>query len=221
MLDHPSTYGNGVMVSAWGDANLDWWLLLHPVLAVVLIYPLLGIVVRLGLQARQRRIHQANLPATTGRDHNQLGQWLAAAVVVLVLIALAVVISSKQSADSSRQLPLLLAWLDSHQPHRSVACSIRRPQAEFWLDHLERRVGLGRPARGVSAQRQPLEGAFWQSHYWGGVLVCGLMLFNLAAWPEIQRHLSWRRLHLSANVLAAVLFLSQGSAVAGICWRFR
>ena len=60
--------------------TLDWWLLLHPVLAVVLIYPLLGIVVRLGLQARQRRIHQANLPATTGRDHNQLGQWLAAAV---------------------------------------------------------------------------------------------------------------------------------------------
>ena len=41
-------------------------------------------------------------------------------------------------------------------------------------------------------------------------MVCGLMLFNLAAWPEIQRHLSWRRLHLSANVLAAVLFLSQG-----------
>ena len=36
------------------------------------------------------------------------------------------------------------------------------------------------------------------------------MLFNLAAWPEIQRHLAWRRLHLSANVLAAILFLSQG-----------
>ena len=95
--------------------TLDWWLLLHPVLAVVLIYPLLGIVVRLGLQARQRRIHQANLPATTGRDHNQLGQWLAAAVVVLVLIALAVVISSKQSADSSRQLPLLLASCQSYK----------------------------------------------------------------------------------------------------------
>ena len=91
--------------------TLDWWLLLHPVLAVVLIYPLIGVVVRLGLQARQRRVHQAKLPATTGRDHSQLGQWLAAAVVVLVLIALAVVISSKQTADSSRQLPLLLAWL--------------------------------------------------------------------------------------------------------------
>ena len=65
--------------------TLDWWLLLHPVLAVVLIYPLLGVVVRLGWQARQRRVHQAKLPATTGRDHNQLGQWLAAAVVVLVL----------------------------------------------------------------------------------------------------------------------------------------
>ena len=91
--------------------TLDWWLLVHPVLAVVLIYPLLGIVVRLGWQARQRRVHKAKLPAITGRDHSQLGQWLASAVVVLVLIALAVVISSKQTANTSRQLPLLLAWL--------------------------------------------------------------------------------------------------------------
>ena len=89
--------------------TLDWWLLLHPVLAVVLIYPLLGVVLRLGLQARQRRVNRAKLPPTTGREHNQLGQWLAAAVVVVVLIALAVVISSKQTADSSRPLPLLLA----------------------------------------------------------------------------------------------------------------
>ena len=37
--------------------TLDWWLLLHPVLAVVVIYPLLGVVVRLGWQARQRRVH--------------------------------------------------------------------------------------------------------------------------------------------------------------------
>ena len=91
--------------------TLDWWLLVHPVLAVVMIYPLLGVVVRLGLQARQRRVQQAKLPVSTGRDHNQLGQWLAAAVVVVVLIALAVVISSKQTANSSRHLPLLLAWL--------------------------------------------------------------------------------------------------------------
>ena len=74
--------------------TLDWLFLIHPVLAVVLIYPLLGVVVRLGLQTRQRRIDKAKLPPSIGLEHNQLGQWLAAGVVTLVLIALAVVILS-------------------------------------------------------------------------------------------------------------------------------
>ena len=38
----------------------------------------------------------------------------------------------------------------------------------------------------------------------------GLLLFSLAARPEIQRQLRWRRLHLSANALAALIFLAQG-----------
>ena len=191
--------------------TLDWWLLVHPVLAVVLIYPLLGIVVRLGWQARQRRVHQAKLPATTGRDHSQLGQWLASAVVVLVLIALAVVISSKQTANTSRQLPLLLAWLGT----ATSLLALWRVQSaglrlSFGLITWSGVLALGAQPEVFRLSDNPLEAAFWQSHYWGGVLVCGLMLFNLAAWPEIQRYLSWRRLHLGANVLAAVLFLSQG-----------
>ena len=32
----------------------------------------------------------------------------------------------------------------------------------------------------------PLSPEFWQSHYWAGVAVTGLMLFSLAARPEIR-----------------------------------
>ena len=191
--------------------TLDWLFLLHPVLAVVLIYPLLGVVIRLGLQTRQRRVNKANLPPTMGREHNQLGQWLAAAVVTLVLIALAVVISAKQTADSARQLPLLLAWLGT----ATSLVALWRVQSaglrlSFCLITWFGLLALGAQPEVFRLSDNPLEAAFWQSHYWGGVLVSGLMLFNLAAWPEIQRNLRWRRLHLSANVLAAVLFLSQG-----------
>jgi hypothetical protein len=35
------------------------------------------------------------------------------------------------------------------------------------------------------------------------------MLFSLAARPEILRQLRWRRLHIAANSLAALIFLSQ------------
>ncbi len=40
--------------------------------------------------------------------------------------------------------------------------------------------------------RQPLDPAFWQSHFWGGMGLTGLLLFSLAARPEIQRQLRWR-----------------------------
>jgi hypothetical protein len=47
---------------------VDWLMLLHPVLAVVLVYPLLGMVLRLAAQTRDRRLNQAKLPPTVGRD---------------------------------------------------------------------------------------------------------------------------------------------------------
>ncbi|NDD45553.1 MAG: DUF4079 domain-containing protein, partial [Synechococcaceae bacterium WB9_4xB_025] len=59
-------------------ASVDWLWILHPFLAVVLIYPLIGMVVRLALQTRQRRLQKTKLPATVGRDHSDLGRWLSA-----------------------------------------------------------------------------------------------------------------------------------------------
>ena len=76
-------------------AGVDWLWILHPFLAVVLVYPLVGVVVRLAIQTRARRLQNQKLPVTVGRDHSDLGRWLAAAVVLLVLIALSVVIGTK------------------------------------------------------------------------------------------------------------------------------
>ena len=75
--------------------NIDWLWILHPVLAMVLVYPLLGVVVRLAWQTRQRRFAGVKHPVTVGSDHSNLGRWLAAAVVVIVLVALTVVIATK------------------------------------------------------------------------------------------------------------------------------
>ena len=73
----------------------DWLWILHPALAVVLIYPLIGMVVRLAWQTRQRRVALVKHPPMVGRDHSDLGRWLAAGVVLLVLIALTVAIATK------------------------------------------------------------------------------------------------------------------------------
>jgi hypothetical protein len=57
--------------------SVDWLWLLHPALAVVLVYP-----------------------PTVGRDHADLGKWLAGSVVAIVLLAEAVVIATKHALPS-------------------------------------------------------------------------------------------------------------------------
>ena len=95
----------------------DWLWILHPALAVVLIYPLIGMVVRLAWQTRQRRVAQVKHPPVVGRDHSDLGRWLAVGVVCLVLIALTVVIATKApladfSGGAGRAIQLLIVLLD-------------------------------------------------------------------------------------------------------------
>jgi hypothetical protein len=41
------------------------------------------------------------------------------------------------------------------------------------------------------------------------VLLTGLFLMNLAARPEISRHIRWRRLHVASNILIMVLLAVQ------------
>ena len=197
----------------------DWLWILHPALAVVVIYPLIGIVARLGLQTRQRRRGGAKLPPTTGGEHSALGRWLSLAVVASVLVALTVVIATaaplaefRGGAGRGGQLLLVLAgtiaalaalWRSSGKGLRLAFTWIT------WLGVLT----LGAQPEVFRRSDNPLQGDFWSSHYWSGVAVVGLMLFSLGARPEILREPRWRRVHVGASVLAGVLFV--GQAISG------
>ena len=195
---------------------VDWLWLIHPAVAVLIVYPLLGMVFRLGLQARARRLGETKLPLTSGRDHADLGRWLTAAVVAAVLIALLVVIASKvllgdSPIDLFRMALLTLVTVGTVV---SFGCLWRVKRAMYrgcfallsWIGL----IGLGLQPEVWRLGDNPFQPAFWQSHFWGGIGLCGLMLFSMAAKQETQRSLRWRRLHLSANVLAALVFLAQG-----------
>ena len=71
----------------------DAILLLHPVIAIVVVFPLIGIVVNRAFQTRQRRLQtksgeKSKIPPVVGQEHVQLGRWLTVSVVGIVLIAL-------------------------------------------------------------------------------------------------------------------------------------
>ena len=194
----------------------DWLWVLHPALAVVLIYPLIGMVVRLAWQTRQRRVAKVKHPPVVGQDHSDLGRWLAAGVVFLVLIALTVVIATKAplfdfSGGANRAIQLIIVLLGTGASlialWRSKAAALRLSFSLItWIGVLT----LGAQPEVWRLSDDPLSLAFWQSHYWAGVAVTGLMLFSLAARPEIFRDLRLRRLHVTASVLAALLFVMQG-----------
>ena len=64
---------------------------------------------------------------------------------------------------------------------------VKRPvlRASFTLLTWAGLLGLCSQAEIWRVSDNPLTGAFWSSHYWSGVLLTGLLLFNLAARPEI------------------------------------
>lgn len=197
----------------------DWLWILHPALAVVLIYPWIGITARLGWQTRQRRLGAAKLPPTTGREHSDLGRWLAPAVVLIVLVALTVVIATAAPLAEFRgglgrggQLLLVLAGT---VVALAALCRVSGKGLRLafalitWLGVLT----LGAQPEVYRRGDNPLRPDFWSSHYWSGVAVVGLMLFFMGARPEIAREPRWRRLHVAASVLAAVLVV--GQAISG------
>ncbi|CAK23024.1 MAG: DUF4079 domain-containing protein [Synechococcus sp.] len=196
--------------------TVDWLGILHPALAVVIIYPLIGMVVRLAIQTRARRLQTLKCPPTVGREHSDLGRWLAVGVVVLVLVALTVAIATDQplrafQGGAARAAQLLLVLCGSLAGLAALWVS-KAPglRLAFVLITWAGVLGLGAQPEVWRLSDDPFSPAFWQSHYWSGVAVVGLMLFSLGAQPEIQRDLRLRRLHVSANVLAAVLFVVQG-----------
>ncbi|MGC1245231.1 MAG: DUF4079 domain-containing protein, partial [Spirulinaceae cyanobacterium] len=78
----------------------DFLALIHPALAVIFVFPLIGIVVNFAWATRQRRLQLAEgikskIPPVVGKDHVQLGRWLASAVVILSLVGFAYAIILK------------------------------------------------------------------------------------------------------------------------------
>ncbi|MFN6131296.1 MAG: DUF4079 family protein [Synechococcaceae cyanobacterium] len=195
---------------------IDWLWILHPALMVVLAYPLLGGVLLLARRTRQRRLGGSpTIPASSGSEHRDLGRWLTTAVVATVLVALAVVISTHSNGPFPGGFGrLALLGSVALGAAASLAALLRVKQAAYravfallcWVGLL----GLGGQPEVWRVSDNPFSAGFWQSHYWGGMGLVGLLLFSLAAQPEIVRHLRWRHWHLLANGLALLLFIAQG-----------
>ena len=191
----------------------DWLLLLHPVLIILFVYPVVGATIRLGILARERRLKIHPQPPTVGVEHADHGRWVTSGVVAAVLIALLYSFLSKffepgsAFAGGTPRLALLLLVAAGTLASLLALWKVKKApyRASFALLTWAGVLGLGSQPEIWRLSDNPFSGEFWSSHYWAGVLLTGLLLFSTSAKTEIFKSMRFRRLHVSAGVLTAVL----------------
>ncbi|MBF2090408.1 MAG: DUF4079 domain-containing protein [Synechococcales cyanobacterium K44_A2020_017] len=198
----------------------DLTALIHPMLAVAIVFPLIGMVVRLAILTRQRRLQVADhqkskLAPTNGPDHLQLGRWLAAWVVAITLIALLYSIIVKSilpnqlwSADPFKFVFLILLFVATIASFALLYMA----KPALWRGIFATLTGMGLVILGCQdgVFRRGYE--WYTSHYYYGIIAALLMVFSLAIVADIykDRQHRWRRAHMILNSVAVLLFIGQG-----------
>ncbi|MEB3302855.1 MAG: DUF4079 family protein [Cyanobacteriota bacterium] len=190
---------------------IDWLQLLHPVLMILFVYPVVGATIRLGILVRERRLEINPIAPTVPVEHVDHGRWVATGTVVAVLLALAANLArhGARGAMAPLLLPAAVALAGCLALWRA-----RRPAARATLALLSWGALIllvAQPPLWFRGTR-PWE-RVWGNHAISGVLLCGLLLFAMAAAAEIRSRPAWRRLHTGAAFLTALLLAVQ--AISG------
>jgi ABC-type multidrug transport system permease subunit len=195
----------------------DWLRIVHPTLAVIVVYPLLGIVIYQAWLTRQRRIQtkageKSKIPAGSGSTHVQMGRWLAGSVTGLALLGLThPIFKTILKNQTWQKMPgkVIFIVLMFAATISSLAL-LYRAQDKLWRAIFAGLTSAGLIILGSQDGVFRLSEEWYISHYYYGITAAILMIVSLTILPEIHRHLSWRRLHVALNIIALLLFLAQG-----------
>ncbi|MEM9922576.1 MAG: DUF4079 domain-containing protein [Cyanobacteria bacterium P01_D01_bin.50] len=198
----------------------DFFTLIHPAIAVVFVFPLIGNVVNFAWAARQRRLQtkdkgKSKIPPVSGAEHKRLGDWLTGSVVGLTLVGLAHPIIGKN---------IIKKQLWSEAPFQFVfiilmfAATITslvflyKAKSKQWRGVFATLTGAGLVILGCQDEVFRRTNEWYWSHYYYGITASLLMIFSLAIVPEIYRDKSnrWRNIHTVLNTVALLLFIGQG-----------
>jgi Protein of unknown function (DUF4079) len=195
----------------------DWLRIAHPVLAVVIIYPLLGIVMYFAWQTRQRRLltkagAKSKIAPTVGLEHVTVGRWLTGAAVGIALLGLVhpifkTIAKNQVWTKAPGQVVFIVLMFAATIGSLLL---LYRAKSEMWRIVFASLTSMGLIVLGLQDGVFRRLDEWFVSHYFYGTVVAVLMVISLTILPEIYRHLSWRKLHITLNTIALLLFLSQG-----------
>ncbi|MBW4645385.1 MAG: DUF4079 domain-containing protein [Goleter apudmare HA4340-LM2] len=197
----------------------DFLGLIHPAIAVIFVFPLIGIVVNFAWQTRQRRLQvlgggKSKIPPVVGTEHRKLGEWLTGAVVGLTLIGLAYpigknILNNQLWTKSSFQVIFIILLFVV--TIASLLLLYQAQQAQ-WRGIFATLTGVGVVILGCQDGVFRRTNEWYWSHYYIGITAALLMIFSLAIVQDIYRDKSnrWRIIHTILNCIALLLFIGQG-----------
>jgi hypothetical protein len=197
----------------------DFFALIHPILAVTVVFPIIGIVTRYAWQTRQRRLKtsgggKSQIPPVVGREHVQLGRWLTGSVVGLSLIGLAYAIFEHILSEqiwSKNPTQVIFIVLMFAATITSLVF-LYRARERKWRAIFATLTGTGIVVLGCQEGVFRRTNEWYWSHYYIGITATLLMVFSLAIVEDIYKDRAnrWRNVHIVLNCFALLLFLGQG-----------
>ncbi|BBA80029.1 hypothetical protein RGRSB_1621 [cyanobacterium endosymbiont of Rhopalodia gibberula] len=202
---------------------VDFLLIIHPAIAVIFIFPLIGIVSYLAVQTRQRRLQTLNknlnkkkskIFLVVGREHVLMGRLLSGSVVIVSLLGLAYPIE-KNIIDNrlwSNNLFLFIFILIMFVVTIAALVILQKTRHKHWRGVFATLTGIGLVILGFQDGVFRRDNQWYMSHFYFGILAALLMIFSLAIIENIYQDCSnrWRSVHIILNCLALLLFMAQG-----------
>ncbi|AFY73117.1 hypothetical protein Syn7502_01002 [Synechococcus sp. PCC 7502] len=206
----------------------DFLRIIHPSVAVTVVFPILGMVLNMAWQTRQRRLKsqdgsKSKIPPSVGMEHVKLGKVLSGAVVGISLLGMThptvkYILKNDLVTKDFTQV-LILALLFVATIASLVFLYIARER--LWLGIFATLTGLGVVLIGFQDNIFKREGfgaifrrdnEWMVSHFYYGISVTMLMIFSLAIIQDIyqDRQNRWRTLHIVLNSIAVLFFIAQG-----------
>jgi Protein of unknown function (DUF4079) len=192
--------------------------LVHPAIAIIFVFPIIGMVVNYAWQTRQRRLKAADgtkgkIPPNVGSEHLKLGQWLSNSVVGLVLLGVAHPIFSKMIPDQTwAKDPTRFGFVILLFPLTIASLVIlNQARPKLWRGIFASLTGMGLILLGCQPEVFRRGYEWYVSHYYYGMAAAMLMIFSLAIFPDIyqDRTNRWRNIHVILNCVALLLFVGQ------------
>ncbi|MCC3474058.1 MULTISPECIES: DUF4079 domain-containing protein [unclassified Microcoleus] len=197
----------------------DFFALLHPAIAIIVVFPLIGIVVNRALLTRQRRLQVAGgekskIPPVVGSEHVAIGSWLSGSVVGVALLGMAYPIFSKMlSNDTLTKEPFRVFFVIAIFLLSIASFTlIFKAKVKLWRGIFATFTGMGLMILGFQPEIFRRDNEWFVSHYYYGITAALLMIFSVAIVQDIyqDRQNRWRTAHIILNCFALLLFIGQG-----------